>query len=106
MINKSILRQCSSSRKLKMIFLILLSSLILTFAIVTFTVQGSTKINEKYYKSIIINSGDSLWSIAEEYYDKDNSSISSYIEELKSINNISNENIKSGNYLVVSYYID
>ena len=106
MIDKRFSLKRSSRRKTKMIFLILLSSLILTFAIITFTVQGSTKLEEKYYKSILINSGDSLWSIAEQYYDKDNSSISSYIEELKNINNISNENIKSGNYLVVSYYID
>lgn len=62
-------------------------------------------IQYKYYKSIEIKKGDSLWSIANEYcedgyYD----STKDYVEELKEINNLKSENIHYGQRLVVAYY--
>ena len=70
------------------------------------TASGDTTKKQKYYKSIIIESGDTLWDIAEQYYDSDVVSITEYIEELKEINNLSGERIRSGNYIVVSYYAE
>ena len=59
----------------------------------------------KYYKSIQLKSGDTLWDIAREqmdemYYD----SITDYIRELKSINSLSSDQIHEGQYLTVPYY--
>lgn len=58
----------------------------------------------KYYTSIQIHTGDSLWSIAEEYISEEYHSIPEYIEELKRVNHLKNDTIHSGMYLVVSYY--
>lgn len=58
----------------------------------------------KYYKSIEITSGDTLWQIAEEYMNDDYDSIYDYIHELKEINNLASNDIHAGQYLTVAYY--
>ena len=58
----------------------------------------------KYYKSIQIHSGDTLWNIAEEYMDSDYESIQDYITEVKKINKLSSDQIQDSQYLTVPYY--
>lgn len=59
----------------------------------------------KRYKSIVIQPGDSLWSLAEDYADSESrSKIKSYIRELKEINQLDSEKIQTGEHLIVSYY--
>lgn len=59
----------------------------------------------KCYKSIVIQPGDSLWSLAENYADSESrSEIKSYIRELKEINQLDSEKIQTGEHLIVSYY--
>ena len=58
---------------------------------------------QKQYKSIEIKSGDSLWSIAKEHRNA-NQSVQDYIKELKSINSLVSDDIKESDYLVVAYY--
>lgn len=60
----------------------------------------------KCYKSIQIQTGDSLWSIAKQYYTDDWDNINIFIEEIKMFNGISNDNIHIGNYLAIPYYKD
>lgn len=55
------------------------------------------------YKSIQLESGDTLWSIAEEYMPEGFSSIWDYIEELKDINGLKSDEIHEGRYLTVVY---
>ncbi len=56
----------------------------------------------KYYKSITIEQGDSLWSIAEEYCtDQDTRE---YVSELKQLNSLTSETIYAGQHLLVAYY--
>lgn len=65
--------------------------------------RASSEINS-YYQSVRIQSGDTLWSIAEEYC-PDTQDINDYIEDIKSINNIRNNTIKAGDYIIVSIYM-
>lgn len=58
----------------------------------------------KYYKSIQIHSGDTLWNIAEEYMDDDYESVKDYISEVKKINKLSSDRIQDNQYLTVPYY--
>ena len=58
----------------------------------------------KYYTSIEVSVGDSLWSIAEEYMDAGNQSVYDYIDEIKEINGLKSDQIRAGEYLMVSYY--
>jgi len=62
--------------------------------------------SHKYYTSIVINPGDSLWSIASEHIDGHYSSIQDYIEELKVINNLSSDTIHAYEHLLIVYYTD
>lgn len=58
----------------------------------------------RYYKSIRINAGDTLWDIAEEYRNADEESVTEYIELLKTVNNLDSDVIYEGCYLTVSYF--
>lgn len=86
-------------------FIVILSNIILrSFPT---NAHGNVKedpINFKYYKSIEINEGDTLWDIAEDYTDGTSAEIIAYIKELKSINSLYTDDIHTGNFLTVSYY--
>lgn len=58
----------------------------------------------KYYTSISIKKGDTLWSIASEYMTAEYDNIEEYILEVKRINHISGDTIYAGRYLTVPYY--
>lgn len=58
----------------------------------------------KYYKSIIIKGGDTLWNIAKEYQTDEYESTQDYINELKELNNLSSDAIHEGQHLMVVYY--
>ena len=64
---------------------------------------NSVQLN-KYYKTITIQSGDTLWSIAQEYNMDDSKSTKDYVEELMSMNNLHNDNITAGQKLLVTYF--
>lgn len=84
------------------IFFILICSII--FGSVR-TVAASADTPYKYYTSIQIQEGDTLWHIAHTYCTDEYASISDYIEEVCSINHISSDDeIHSGQYVTVPYY--
>ena len=65
---------------------------------------------QKVYKSVEIQTGDSLWSIASDYYNDDYTQIhyddiNDYIKELKSMNSLSGDVIHSGANITVAYYM-
>ena len=53
----------------------------------------------KYYTSIQIQKGDTLWNIADDY-----DSMDEYMEEICAINHILPGDIHSGQYLTIPYY--
>ena len=59
---------------------------------------------EKFYTSVRISSGDTLWTIAEKYHDA-SVSISDYVAELRLMNGIVNDGgLTPGRYITVWYY--
>lgn len=58
----------------------------------------------KYYTSISIQAGDTLWSIAEQYRTAECGDITDYIEEICSLNHITDDDIHAGQYLTIPYY--
>lgn len=58
----------------------------------------------KYYTSIRIEPGDTLWEIAERYLCEESGSRETYIQELRQINGLSGSQIRAGQYLTVVYY--
>lgn len=69
--------------------------------------HGSTDeapVEHRYYKSIEIQSGDTLWGIAEKYMNDKDGSIIEYIDEVKEINGLKSDDIQDSQYLTIAYY--
>ena len=58
----------------------------------------------KYYKSIEIKQGDTLWGIAQKYMTDEYNSLQEYIEEIKELNGLTSDNLKESKHLLVAYY--
>ena len=58
----------------------------------------------KYYTSIRLEEGDTLWSIAEEYNVNSRKTMEQYVSELRRMNSLLDDTIHAGNYLTISYY--
>lgn len=80
--------------------------LVICICVSSVVLAGNNKKEEnmyRYYTSIEIEPGDTLWSIASEYcYDMD-MSVNDYIREIKKLNRLSTDYITSGQYLTVMY---
>ena len=85
---------------------VLLLALVITFAFSAFfgKAKGSSSRTKKL-TSVYVESGDSLWSIAEEYYTPECGSMKEYIKEIKQTNSLKSDSIHAGNYLLIPYYI-
>lgn len=69
-------------------------------------VEETQKARVRYYKSIQVQPGDSLWSIAQVYRTEEFSSIYAYIQEIYELNELQSETIWAGSYLMVICYKD
>lgn len=58
----------------------------------------------KYYKSIEIKQGDSLWGIAQKYMTEEYDSPQEYIEEIKQLNGLTSDTLQESKHLLVAYY--
>lgn len=90
------------------LFYLLMAIAIMVTVICAFAMTSNAKQDHnmyKYYTSVQVEDGDSLWSIAEEYSDVDSyASYTDYIDEVKQINHISGDDIHAGEYLTIPYY--
>ena len=57
----------------------------------------------KYYTSIRIEYGDTLWDIAKETMTDEYNSTAEYVEVLKKMNSLDSDDIQAGQYLIVAY---
>lgn len=60
----------------------------------------------KYYKTITIETGDSLWSIADQYRSGEYRTTKDYVEELRLMNGLHSDRIQAGQKLVVAYFAE
>ncbi len=58
----------------------------------------------KYFTSISVAYGETLWSLADQYADEHYKNNEAYINEVIQINHLSSEKILAGQYLVIPYY--
>lgn len=65
--------------------------------------EETPKLN-RYYTSVQLRQGDSLWDIARQYSSGSGYSCREYVEELKRMNGLTSEQIHSGEYLTVVYF--
>lgn len=111
--NTKRLHKASKRRRqvdLKRLFLAVMAAVIVagfsTFAGTGLVDAHDTKevVMHKYYKSIEISAGDTLWSIAEENMSDEYESIYEYIDEVMDMNNLETDEIHYGQHLTVAYY--
>ncbi len=71
----------------------------------SFTANASeSEVTNKYYTSICLQDGDSLWSIADEYMTSEYRNQNEYINEVKQLNHLSSDTIHEGQHLMIPYY--
>lgn len=90
-------------------FLVLLTVLLILFLTVSYhailsKATTGENISYKYYTSIEIAYGESLWSIANKYAGEEYASAEDYVHEVMKINHLQEETLIAGQYLVVPYY--
>ncbi len=94
----------------KNIILLIVSTILLSTVVVFFactSIQASDSnhpMSYKYFKSVYISSGDTLWSIAQENMDSHYANTKEYIEEVKRMNSLTSNQIMQGSYLMIPYY--
>lgn len=66
--------------------------------------DGSEAIEMKYYTSIEVTSGDTLWTIATDHMGMHYDSETDYIKEVMQMNALHNDTIYAGQHLVIPYY--
>ena len=105
---RKIRRQREIRRNILLALAVAAVLMIFAFSYHTLTSAASTNtdnISYKYFTSIQVEAGDTLWSIAEEYADEFHyASNKEYINEVKMMNKLGNDEIVSGQYLVIPYY--
>lgn len=77
--------------------------LILTLSLFHNTAMASASPIDKSYYTIQVESGDTLWDIANQYKDTYTNTMD-YIEELKFINGLSSDQINAGSHLTIVSY--
>lgn len=87
-------------------FIIIMLFVFVLFNIVRSVKAAPEKGSEKNLMctSVKINEGDTLWSLAKEYYTDDYRDLNAYIDEIMLSNNLTSDTIHEGRYLVIPYY--
>ena len=86
-------------------FVLILLLVLLGNSIRVFASSGQKADYHKYYTSVQLEKGDSLWTLADEYNGEHVVSRNEYIDEVCRINQISEDTIlHSGKSVVVPYY--
>lgn len=99
-------------RRVMVRFLLSVSAVAVLVLILLFSNKNISQANEnanyvaktKYFKTIEVDPGQTLWSIANEYKSGEYRTVNDYIDEVKSINNLLMDDINSGEKLIIPYY--
>lgn len=101
-------RQIEVRRNILFLTVSMVMAVLASVLIISFSAQASDKSHPasyKYYTSIQIEQGDTLWSIANENMDPAHyKSAAEYINEIKIMNSLTSDKIVAGNYLIIPYY--
>ena len=60
----------------------------------------------RYYTTIEVEKGDTLWSIAKTYYHHSGMSVREYVSELKLVNGMVSDEICAGDMISVEYFAE
>ncbi|MCD8039631.1 MAG: LysM peptidoglycan-binding domain-containing protein [Lachnospiraceae bacterium] len=101
-------RQLQVRRKICLLAASIAVFVLLSVSAISISTQASgleSAESHKYYRSIQIAKGDTLWSIAKENMDTHHyDNVYEYISEIKTMNSIKSDHIVSGSYIIIPYY--
>ncbi len=101
-------RQREIKRKilLSVLAFVLILFLAFTFSVIISNANEDTSdVSYKYFTSLEIEQGDSLWSIAQEYIDYSQyDGIQDYIDEVIAINHLKSDSIRAGQCIIIPYF--
>ncbi len=85
--------------------LFMIAGLTLSISVLRSTAQDKDAvITYKYFTSVVVKYGDTLYSLAEKYTEGYNMEPSDYVKEVMHINHLDNEEICSGQNLILPYF--
>lgn len=101
-------RQLQVKRNIGMLVVSIITAVVLCVFAISISTQASgleRTAQYKYYKSIEVSNGDTLWSIAAENFDTEHyKNIQEYVKEIKEMNAMKSDHIMSGSCLIIPYY--
>ena len=83
-------------------------TLFLSYSFLSDASSDNEHVQYRYYNTVTVTSGDSIWSIASENIDRMHyRTVDEYVNDIASVNRISpNARLKAGTNLIVPYYSD
>ena len=107
-LNNRLRRQKEVQRNIILLISTIILIIVVSILFMSFSIEANDLQHEptyKYYKSIEVSKGDTLWSIAKANIDSAHyKNTYEYINEIKKMNSLTSDNIISGNYIIVPYY--
>lgn len=105
-------RQNRQKQVRRNIIILILSAFLITaisILLISFSAQANDREHQpsyKYYKSIEVSKGDTLWSIARgnmdsRYY----KNACEYVAEVKKMNSLVSDDIIAGSHIIIPYYL-
>ncbi len=92
-------------RKEALVLLLIIVVVVLSVLCVTINVNASQQNSSTIQvKSVMVESGDTLWDIATANYSDNYDSIEEYVNVIKACNHITSDKIFTGSYLIIPYY--
>lgn len=105
---RKIRRRIVLRRRFIVAALLLVTVLFMGISVKTLISKADSKSEHKYkyYSCEIVSNSDTVWTLAQEYYDEDMyKSIDSYIKEVKKINHLNDRcDIYAGQSIIMPYY--
>ncbi len=99
------MQKVRNGRRERMLFGFIMLLVLITVLCVTIQVNASQSHERSIQvKSILIESGDTLWDIAAENYTEEYNSMEEYVNAIKDCNHISSDTICAGSYLIIPFY--
>ena len=102
------LKEEKRKKKLRICAMLFVAVISVTVLVSVFTADASDETGRiKYYTSIELSAGDSLWSVADRYMTEEYAGRDAFIRELCKLNHLRRDDlIHEGQHLVVPYYTD
>lgn len=100
-------RYARIKRMMTIVSVMIISVCVLLFGSAFASAHGTADdslVSRKYYKSIVVNEGDSMWTIAGQYQSEEYQSRQEYIDEVMEINQMKSTTLYENQKLIVPYY--